>query len=752
MKRPFLIGSVLLALGGAALWFLMLASTSADMMNKRYPLILLVNALFLLALLVLLGRQAWRLSRDLRAGIFGSRLKLRLILMFSLVTIIPGMLVYGVSIQFITRSIESWFNVRVEKALESGLTLGRAALGYLQGELAQKAGFAAREIAEHPAVSLRTQVSRLREQIAVDSIALFSPDGQLLASAQRDFSRPLPPLPSQQELRGAQQGSAAAFMEDRANPLVLIDDLDANGGEGAEDAARGLQLRTLIPVPSLRFFEKPRILQLAQRVPDTLNHNAEAVQSVYRDYQELQLMRANLTKIYALTLTLTVLAALFVGFALAFVLARRLSAPLSILAEGTEAVARGDFSPRRIIAANDELGALTQSFNQMTRQLIKAQQETERHRGKLEGARAYLESILANLSAGVLVFDADLALVSVNRGAAVILGDEMTELLNRSPENWPRFQALGAMLAARIRKTSQDRAPEKWQEEFTLTPMPEEIPAVGAPVQNAAPRHLLLRGARLPDISGSGHVVIFDDVTQLIAAQKNAAWGEVAQRLAHEIKNPLTPIQLSAERLQLKLAEHLDEARRGILNRAIETIVREVQALKRMVDDFRHYSRLPPPALSPLNLNALIREVLILYEHSPVRFFPQLASDLPLVAGDANQLRQVIHNLLRNGEEALDQHPHPEIVISTEQKSNGIVLQICDNGAGFPGEILPRIFEPYITTKSRGTGLGLPIVKKIIAEHHGEITARNLPEGGAALFILLPLADWDARDEAGGDQ
>ncbi|MDR2637357.1 MAG: HAMP domain-containing protein [Zoogloeaceae bacterium] len=723
MKRLLMVLCVLGGALGALFWLLMLASTSADAMGRHYPMILAANALMATILLALVVGQGVRLWRDIRAQVFGARLKLRLLLMFGLIAVIPGVLVYGVSMQFITRSIESWFDVRVEKALESGLNLGRSALDYLQSELGQRAQGMAHEISVRSASALRGQLSRLREQAAVDSVALFSPSGQLLVSSQRDLTQPLPPLPSLAELRKAQAAAGFSGMRGEA-PLVVIDNHAGNGSDGAEDK---LLLRVLVPIPVSSFFETPHVLQLTQSVPETLNRNAGAVQEVYGDYQELQLARQELTRIYALTLTLTVLVALFSAFVLAFFLARRLSAPLSILDEGTRAVAQGDYSQRQIVENGDELGALTQSFNRMTRQLSEARQETERHRGELEAARAYLESILANLSAGVLVFDAGFVLRTLNEGALTILGEALTEQIFRKAGEWTQFSSLGQLLEEHFARADE----AEWQGQIEVERVPE----------GGAVRHLLLRGTRLPDVSGGGHVVVFDDVTQLISAQRSAAWGEVARRLAHEIKNPLTPIQLSAERLQLKLVDRLEEKDRNMLERATRTIINQVQAMKRMVDDFRDYSRHPAPSLAPLDLNALISEVLVLYEHSHAVIATRLAENLPPVMGDVNQLRQVIHNLLRNGEDALENVAQPELSIRTEAVEGGVFLEIRDNGAGFPADILPRVFEPYITTKPRGTGLGLPIVKKIIDEHRGEISIDNAPEGGACVSIRLPVGE-----------
>ncbi|MCG2575841.1 ATP-binding protein [Dechloromonas sp. XY25] len=704
MKRFLAAGGAFAAAVGGILWFLLLMSTAADtvIFSRNYPLLIGLNIVLALGMLGLVGWQLRTLWRDYQAQVFGARLKLRLMLMFGVIAVLPGALVYGVSVQFVTRSIESWFDVRVEKALESGLHLGRSALDSLLADMVDKGRSMAAELSDIQEASRRSALLRLREEKGVQTAALFSVGGQLLSSATSELAVLMPDLPSQAQLKQARNTRSIGAVE----------------GDGGK-----LYLRVLVPVPARDMFEEPRILQLTHPVPPALAHDADAVQGVYRDYQELQLARDGLTRIYALTLTLTVLVALFGAFALAYLMARRLAAPLYILAEGTQAVAQGDFSPRQAIYSGDELGVLTQSFNRMTRQLDDARRDTERHRAELESARGYLESILANLSTGVLVFDRRFVLRTVNEGALTILNDEFDGVISVAVDEWPRQQALGAFIREQFAATEE----VEWQAQLEL-----ERP-------NGMPQVLLLRGSRLPEASGGGDVVVFDDVTRLIAAQRSAAWGEVARRLAHEIKNPLTPIQLSAERLQFKLADKLTNGDADMLARGTQTIINQVQAMKRMVDDFRDYARMPAPEVAPLDLNELIREVLGLYESSSATIETELADDLGAILGDATQLRQIIHNLLRNSEDALEGREGARIVIRTERGSRHARLSIADNGPGFPVELLPRIFEPYVTTKARGTGLGLPIVRKIVDEHQGSIEISNAPEGGARIDIRLPL-------------
>ncbi len=706
MKRVFAISLALAIAFSAILWFLLLASSSAEttLFARHYALLLILNGLVAATLLGLVGWQLSTLWKDYRAQVFGARLKLRLMLMFGVIAVLPGILVYGVSMQFVTRSIESWFDVRVEKALESGLNLGRSTLDFLSSDLETKAKSMALELGDAETGGRYRLMSRLREQTGIQSAALFSQGGQLLFSAQQNYNSLLPILPTPTQLKQARSMRVLSTVEDQGESELI--------------------LRTLVSVMPGHLMDETQVLQITQNVPKSVNDNAEAVQAVYRDYQELQLARQGLTQIYALILTLTVLMGLFGAFTLAFFLARRLAAPLYILAEGTQAVAQGDFSPRQAVYSQDELGILTQSFNRMTRQLDEARTETERHRSEVEAARAYLESILANLSNGVIVLDAQNSLRTLNEGALTILGEGFAEMINTPIAAWNTPKQLADYLLERF-ATSEDG---EWEGELELQ------------YEDGRNQILFLRGSHLPRSSGGGSVVVFDDITRLISAQRSVAWGEVARRLAHEIKNPLTPIQLSAERLQYKLESSLSGNEAEMLRKSTNTIITQVQAMQRMVNDFRDYARLPPPILNPLDLNSLVRDVLGLYETSCASIVCHFADPLPLVMGDTTQLRQIIHNLLRNAEDALEGREDARIQVITEAGTLHARLRICDNGPGFPAEILARAFEPYITTKAKGTGLGLPIVKKIVDEHHGSIAIINLEPHGCELKIKLPFA------------
>ena len=694
--------AVAAALGAILLFLLASASANTALFAQHYPWLLAINGIAAAALLVLVGLQLRRLRRDFRAGVFGSRLKSRLLLMLSLMAVLPGALVYAVSMQFAVNSIDSWFDVRVDAALEGGLNLGRSVLESQQADLLAKARSASLDAGDGASLG-PTRLNRIREQAGAQSATLLTLGGQVLATSSADLGSLLPPIPPPSQLRQARTGRG------------LTNTAFAEGG--------GLMVRALVPVAGAGLNADPHILQLTKMVPGAIVESAESVESAHRDYQELQLGRKGLKQIYTLTLTLALLLALFAAIGLAFVLAERLAGPLLILAEGTRAVAAGDFTPRATVEASDELGVLTHSFNSMTQQLGEARAQADHHRAETEAAQAYLESVLANLSAGVLAFDLRFRLRAANRGALSILGDDLSGFEQMRLEEWPRHEVLAAAILEGFAKRGAE-----WQEQLELSR------------SDGATQALLVRGTALPGSGGGGFVVVFDDITQLIAAQRSAAWGEVARRLAHEIKNPLTPIQLSAERMQLKLADQLSGPSRELLDRATQTIVNQVEAMKNMVNDFRDYARTPLPQLAPVDLAALLDEVLELYRQSETPITLQAAGggSLPAVLADANQLRQVLHNVLTNAQDALADAAVPRIMISLDRDAGRMRLTVRDNGPGFPPQILSRAFEPYVTTKAKGTGLGLAIVKKIIDDHGGQIRLAN--DNGGEVSIWLPLA------------
>jgi len=673
--------------------------------------------------LVALGaalRLAWRVRR----GRFGGHLLGRLALVFAAVAVGPGALIYAVSYSFVNRSIESLFDVRLASALEAGLDLGRATLDAQVRDLSQQAQAGARRLSEPGAKTSALALERLREQWGAERVALLNARGEVLDEA----------VPADATLVSERIGHALLRQAAESGVVARLDGLDD------EDAAlRGeARLRALVHMPaSFSLADSDRYLLVVRLPPENLIRNALAVQAANVEYQRRGLEREGLRRMYLGTLTLVLVLAVFVAMLLAIQLGNQLAKPLLLLADGMRKVAAGDLSRKPTFGSRDELGGLTRAFADMTDQLGSARAEVERSVGALDAARGELQTILDNLTAGVIVFDRQHRVLRANPGAAAILHHALPEqaplpadLQELSEAVWPRFEGLG------------DDDAGHWQLTLEL-----RLSATALPIT------LLLRGAPLPQ---GDWLLVFDDISEVVSAQRSAAWGEVARRVAHEIKNPLTPIQLSAERLQHKLEAKLsEEGDRAMLARAVGTIVNQVQALKQLVNEFRDYARLPAARLAPLDLNALVHEVMGLYPDAVEagRLQPELEPGLPALMGDATQLRQVIHNLVQNGLDAVSERPDGRVVVNTKQLRHddgslrAVRLSLSDNGPGFADQVLTRAFEPYVTTKSKGTGLGLAVVKKIADEHGARIRLSNAqhasndpnaPHPGALVSLTFP--------------
>nr|WP_294839674.1 ATP-binding protein [uncultured Methylotenera sp.] len=696
-------------LGGLLLYLLSNASANTAASGEHYTLLVALNIALAVLLVVLIGVQLFSLYRNIRQRVMGSRFTLRLLGSFALMAIIPGLIVYLVSVNFLTRSIESWFNVKVESALEGGLNLGQTALEIMLADVKEKGESMATSLAFQSANTHFSTLNDLREKSGIQDAALFTPQGGILAVSSGDASSFLPDLPSVSQLRQARQR--------------IYGNIEPING-------KGLYLRVLIPVSVQDIAGEMRILQLLQPVPKSLATTAEAVQDVYQDYQQLSYSRTALREVFALTLTLVMMLAMFTAVAIAFVLSRRLSEPLTVLAEGTKAIASGDYSTMLPAHGKDELGVLVQSFNSMTQQLGDATKAADRNRARVEAARGYLETILAHLSSGVLALNERGELRTFNEATVNILGISLESYVGFTPEKIIEKQPNLASFFQTIAQSVQQDSVQKEEAQVQV----ELATAQGKKI-------ITLRGTRLPD---GGYVAVFDDATAMVQAQRDAAWGEVARRLAHEIKNPLTPIQLSAERMAHKLHSKLAAADAEILQRSTETIVNQVDALKKMVNEFSEYARSPTPHLESLDLNALICEIVSFYDAPKVSIQLALTKQACLIKGDSTMLRQVLHNLLQNAQDALASALSPQIQIATAVHDNMLVLTVQDNGGGFPAEMMLHVFEPYMTTKSHGTGLGLAIVKKIIEEHKGNIKIENVLSNeangaGAMITISIPL-------------
>jgi nitrogen fixation/metabolism regulation signal transduction histidine kinase len=665
-------------------------------------------------------------------------LLVKLAAIFALVGFAPGLLIYVVSYQFVSRSIETWFDVKVEGALEAGLNLGRATLDTLSNEFTLKVRAAAPQLNDTQQVSAGPQLEKIVDQLGASDIAIWTGSGTLLASGGQTRIQLSPDKPSSTQFRTARSERSIAW----------IDGLDDAAPPDAEVNARIRVLVSLAP-SGLGLNPESRYLLVSKVLPRTLVVNALAVAAANREYQERALARQGLKRMYIGTLTLSLFLAVFGAVLLAVVLGNQLARPLLLLAEGVSQVAAGDLTPKLAMQGKDELGGLTRSFATMTAQLAEARQSVENSMAQVDAARANLQTILDNLTAGVIVLGAQGQLLSANPGATRILKAPLAAHQGHTLASIAGLEEFGQSVQAQFSdflSAKQEHEPDHWQQTFELG---GSHAAMHSPFDRALT--LVARGAELP---GDSRLLVFDDISEIVSAQRAQAWGEVARRLAHEIKNPLTPIQLSAERLEIKLTGKLEPAEQLILNKSVKTIVDQVDAMKRLVNEFRDYARLPAAELKPVDLNALVQDVAHLYEvESPrVPVLLELDAKCPMVRGDAQQLRQVIHNLLQNAQDASEtagaghSGAQPIVLRTVWQEAKGRVrLSVLDQGTGFADAILKRAFEPYVTTKIKGTGLGLAVVKKIADEHGSRVDIANrMTDGvvvGAQVSLSLPVVN-----------
>lgn len=687
-----------------------------------------------------------------KKGRFGTRLIAKLAMIFGLVGVVPGLILYGVSLQFVSRSIDTWFDVKVESALEAGLELGRATLSASLQELQDEGRIVADQVQRIPnqasPAELTLLLSRMRDQFGIQEITVFNARQAVVATASSSVASSMAVAPSAEIMSQANKVNGVGFIEEL---------------QGTQD----YRLKAVIPLVkekssgqgfglSLQYQRELWYLQLIKRVPDEITKNTLAVQAAYSDYQEKSLGRTGLRQMYIGTLTLTLFFALFVAVTLALLLGRQLARPLLMLLRGTQAVAQGDLSPKPELDTGDELGMLTRQFNVMTRQLADT-------RTSLQESKAFLETVLSNLTAGVCIFDDGFKLVSSNAGADTIFRHDLTQLTGKALSQIPplaEFEAAVKEGFAAMQMTigpgaSADlpatKAPDQisnrvWQKQIQLHASSEFDQELGVTI--------FVRGTELaPGLN----MIVFDDITDVVTAQRSIAWSEVARRLAHEIKNPLTPIQLSAERLQQKLAGKVSPEQEEMMNRSTATIIGQVEAMKQMVNDFRDFAKTPAPQLRTVSINQLIQEILVLYEGSPMEV--SLDPACPEILGDPTQLRQVIHNLLQNAQDSTleGQRTGASVAITTEavpyKQANGVMqkavrFSIADSGTGFPAKILARAFEPYVTTKTKGTGLGLAVVKKIVDDHGAKIEIRNRMQGDAVVGAQVSILFMNLAKEA----
>ncbi len=726
--------STMAAIGLVLLFLLTQATTNREMYERNYARLFGLNMVVAGFLLLVIGWIIYRLFRRLRQGRFGSRLLVKLAAIFALAGFAPGMLIYVVSYQFVSRSIETWFDVKVEGALSAGINLGRVTLDALSSDLSSKARAAAAQLVDTPDVSAALQLDRAREQVGANDMVLWSASGRLIAAAGQSRYALNPERPSAQQLRNVKSQRIITWIDGLDEDVVPV--------AGAQASIKAL---VLVSSSSLGLTGGSRYLQVSQLLPQSFVTNALAVSQANREYQERALARDGLRRMYIGTLTLSLFLAVFGAVVLAVVLGNQIARPLLLLADGVSQVAAGDLTPKVSLQGRDELDGLTRSFADMTQQLADARQAVQVSMKQVTESRANVQTILDNLTAGVMVLDADGTILSSNPGATRILRVPLAEHEGQILAHIESLESFGTSVQSQFVSFLGSRHQhdlDHWQHSFELGNSAAEL--TGRQADGAI--ILVARGAELP---GDKRLLVFDDISEIVSAQRAQAWGEVARRLAHEIKNPLTPIQLSAERLEMKLTGKLPAPEQAILTKSVKTIVDQVDAMKRLVNEFRDYARLPAAELKPFDLNQLISDILPLYavDSHQVPVVAELDPLAPLIVGDVQQIRQILHNLLQNAQDAsesisLVDDASRAVRIKTRwlEGAGQVRLSVIDRGAGFPEHILKRAFEPYVTTKVKGTGLGLAVVKKIADDHRARIDIANRVEEGQVVGAQVSLS------------
>ena len=722
--RWIAVGQVLLwsAIGLGAFLLLAKSVQNSAQFGLLQPWILLVDTCGVVVLSVLLSRQLWRLVRDYRAHVPGSRLTARTVGIFGALVIAPLLIVYVSSLSFINVGIDSWFKDEFKNGLSDALGLSRAALDLRMREYSERTVMLADSLAATEPLSLQGKLDAERDASQALEIALFGQHGRILAASLENALGTLPSQPPPDLMRQMEQRLTYVSLEPQSGGRYII--------------------RTAAVLPRTNAAREARFVVAVYAVPAQLAALSEAVQDTYSRYGNLAAEREPLKGMFRLTLTLVVLLAMLAAIYLAIYSAQRLVRPVQDLIAGTRAVGKGDFGTRLPLPSRDEMGFLVHSFNDMTKRLRRARAEATHSQQEVERERTRLAIILARLSTGVLAIDRSMTVRTANEAAGAILGSDLSAATGRAlPELAAGNERLGQFVAALAVRFAGGR--EEWREQLDLD---------GA----GGRRTLMCACTPLPgEDSGVGFVIVFDDITALLQAQRDAAWGEVARRLAHEIKNPLTPIQLSAERLRHRLLAGMSERDAEILERGTRTIVQQVQTMQQMVNAFSEYARAPEMHITRFSLNQLVTEVADLYRSQDPRTQIRLELDARIegIEADRGRVRQILNNLVTNALEALDGVGSPLLEISTRLEAGGdaeyAALSVCDNGPGFQRELLGRVFDPYVTSKPKGTGLGLAIVKKIIEEHGGRIDADNRPEGGARVRVVLPVKD-STRSATGG--
>ncbi len=684
------------------------AVMDVEQFQQLYYILLSVNLVIVCLLVFFISRQAWRLLKNLRTHVAGAKLTLRMVIIFVSLAIFPALVVYSFSIHFIHRSIDSWFDVTVENALEDAMTLSRSAVDEKKKTLLRQMRRLSDELLVDSDSITVVVLGEIREKSGAYEVTLMSSKGRVLGSSSIEKDGIVPDIPSSDLLLPLQQGR---------DHVVL----DLN-----DDANRMIRVLTRI---SINNNEDYLVLQAMAPISERIHRLASTVQQAYSEYKGLVYLRKPLKTTFTLTLSLVLLLGILSAVWAAFSSAKRIAAPIRDLSEGTKAVAEGEYSKPIPILNNDDFGLLIESFNKMVRRLSSTHKELEESHQQEKRQKDYLEVVLGSLSSGIISLSEDQTIRTCNPEVSHILGIYVNEYQGKSLSLLTQEKIELKPLVDWIINSIEKRV-KHWNEEMTLS-------------ESNGSKNLLCRGNALSD---GGYVIVIENVTSLVQAQRDAAWGEVARRLAHEIKNPLTPIQLSAERLRHKYLKTMEDKDAETLDRLTATIINQVDSMKDMVKAFSEYAKIPELKMQSLEIKKLLIEVVDLYRgNDKLSIIQELTFSDTLIEGDQGRLRQVFHNLIKNALEAAIEREKVVLTISGTllEKNNHqfCLLQLKDDGVGFPEDLLTNIFDPYVTNKPKGTGLGLAIVKKIIEEHGGSIMAENSSEGGAMISIKLPVVD-----------
>ena len=714
-----------------SLCFLILQLLNEDAAGELQFWIAVLGSVGIGILIFFLTINCYTLFRQYVRNEIGSRLTTKLVMIFMLLTLIPFSLVYFFSIQFLNKGIDSWFDVRVEQAVQDALLLGQTSLEGIKEEVTSDVENYAKNLQKNldPGELLRA-LDNIREIEGYIELALFTDDGRILAFSSEDSSRMLPDTPGDD-----------VFSELRLNQTYAsLEPISSNTQ----------QFRVVVPIPTREYGREFYGLQAIKLLPLRYATLASSVETALNQYDQMQFARGPLKFSLIVTLSLISLTGLLFSILTAVFLSKRLVSPISNLASGTIKIAEGDYGTKLPVTSSDELGILTESFNNMSLKIDDAQQIANASQKETEEQRGYLEAVLTNLSSGVFVFDHNKHLEICNSAAIEILGAKLDQNLkqpiSKVAEAHPQLEKFFNQVESGLNTEL-----ENWQDETTLLGAHgRQIFIIRGTLLNRDVNNKNRAGSSSPsaDNEKNNYVVVFDDVTDLIQAQRDAAWGEVARRLAHEIKNPLTPIQLSAERIRNKFSDHVDGELKDTLDRTTRTIVQQVESMKEMVNAFSSYAQPVRATLLPLDLNQLIKDVIELHTStlSNIHVSLSLSKELPVIKANASALRQVLNNLIINACHALETQTNKDdnhIEITTNKAAmttgNYIDLVISDNGSGVPEDIRDSLFDPYVSSKAKGSGLGLAIVKRIIEEHSGTVWLSDNPSGGTAMHVRLPI-------------